>query len=227
MRVLWAILRIVFAGAALAAIIGQMAHSIEQVVSSGRSVGLFVWNFFSFFTIESNSLTVVVLLMGAYFLLTRKGEDTHWFTVLRLVLFTYMSTTGIVYNLLLRNVELPQGTTVPWSNEILHLIGPAFIIIDWLFAPGRIPLPYWKTIRVVVIFPIIWAAYTLIRGPFIPNELTGESYWYPYPFLNPNISPNGYLSVSFYVILIAVIIGLVAALGVYISRRKIVTILPG
>ncbi len=228
MRIFWAVLRIIAAGAVVAAIVGQLVVSAENVAAAGKSVGLLFWNFFSFFTIDSNTLTVVVMLMGAFFLLTRKGDDTRWFTVLRVALVTYMSTTGIVYNLLLRNVELPQGTvTVEWSNTILHVIGPIFVVLDWLLAPGRIPLPYWKTIRVVVIFPIIWAVYTLIRGPFTPNEATGADYWYPYPFLDPHLSPNGYLSVAFYVILIAVIIGLVAALAIYVSRRTIVKILPG
>ena len=73
----------------------------------------------------------------------------------------------------------------------------------------------------MVIFPIVWAVYTLIRGPITPNQLTGADYWYPYPFLDPNNSLNGYFSVSFYVILIAVIIGLVAAAAIWVTRRKL------
>ena len=227
MRVLWAILRIVFAGAAIAAIVGQLIRSTDLTVEAKRSVGLMLTNFFSYFTIASNVLTVIVLLMGAFFLLTRKGDDTRWFTVLRVVLVTYMSVTGIVYNLLLRGVEVAPGATVEWSNTLLHVVGPIFVVLDWLLAPGRIPVSYWRTIRVVVIFPIVWAIYTLIRGPFTPNEITGKSYWYPYPFLDPNLSPNGYLSVAFYVVMIAMLIGLVAALAIYVSRRKIIRILPG
>jgi carbon starvation protein CstA len=219
MRVAWAVLRIIVAGAVVAAIVGQLALSISVAERSGRTVGLLVWNFFSFFTVDSNALTVVVLLMGAWFLLTRGGPDTRWFTVLRLVLVTYMTTTGIVYNLLLRNVDLPQGSTLPWSNEVLHVVAPLFVLLDWLLAPGRTPLPYWRSIRVVVVFPIVWAAYTLVRGPFTPNEVTGASYWYPYPFLDPHRSENGYLSVVFFVVLIAAIIGLVAAGAIWVSRR--------
>ena len=66
----------------------------------------------------------------------------------------------------------------------------------------------------------MWVAYTLIRGPFTPNEVLGEPYWYPYPFLNPNLSPNGYLSVAFYVILIVLFIGAVGAGAIWVSRRK-------
>jgi hypothetical protein len=228
MRIVWAVLRVVFAAAVATAIIAQLIASVGKTEADGRTVSIVVANFLSFFTIESNALTVVVLLLGAFFLVTRKGDDSTWFTILRVALTTYMATTGIVYNLLLRNVELPQGAEpVWWSNEILHAVGPVYVVLDWLLAPGRIPLPYWKTIRVVVIFPIVWAIYTLIRGPLTPNELAGTPYWYPYPFLDPHNSPNGYLSVAFYVILIATIIGLVCAATIWVSRRKLVTILPG
>lgn len=227
MRILWGILRFVFAGAAVAAIVGQLIRSIGLTEAAGDSVSLMLTNFFSYFTIASNVLTVIVLLMGAFFLFTRKGDDTRWFTILRVVLFTYMGVTGIVYNTLLRGVEVAPGATVEWSNELLHVIGPIFVVLDWFFAPGRIPLSYWRTIRIVVIFPILWAIYTLIRGPFTPNQVTGADYWYPYPFLDPHLSHNGYFSVGFYVVMIAILIGLVAAFAIYISRRKIIRILPG
>ena len=83
----------------------------------------------------------------------------------------------------------------------------------------------WRKLWIIVIYPIVWVVYTMIRGPLTPNEITGESYWYPYPFLNPDTSPNGYLSVSFYVVLIALVIVAVGAGIAWISRRK--PILPG
>ena len=48
---------------------------------------------------------------------------------------TYMIVTGIVYNTLLRGVELPQGVTVWWSNEILHVVAPLLLLADLFFAP--------------------------------------------------------------------------------------------
>jgi hypothetical protein len=220
-RVLFAVIRVLVAAAVIAAIVAQLIRSIENWTAAGvTNLPLSIVNFFSFFTIESNVATVVVLLIGAVLLFTRTGEDPHWFTVLRGSIATYMIVTGVVYNLLLRNVELPQGTTVPWSNEILHVVAPVWMLLDWLLAPGRGVLP-WRTLRGYLVFPIVWVAYTLLRGPFTTNELTGDPYWYPYPFLNPNLSPNGYLSVGFYVILIAAVIGLAAAGVIWVSRRKV------
>ncbi len=76
-----------------------------------------------------------------------------------------------------------------------------------------------------MIFPIVWAIYTMIRGPFVddPTQATlNPDYtvgWWPYPFLNPNLAPEGYVSVAFYVVLIAGVIGGVGALVIWASRR--------
>lgn len=221
MRVLFVVLRVAVAVAVVAAIAAQLNQSLANWTAAGvTNLALSVVNFFSFFTVESNVLTVVVCLVGAFFLIARKsGDDPVWFNGLRAAVATYMVVTGIVYNLLLRGIELPQGTTVPWSNEVLHVVAPLWMLIDWLLAPGRRELP-WKAILGIVAFPLVWVVYTLARGPLTPDEMRAESFWYPYPFLNPNLSENGYLSVAFYVLLIAVVIGLTAAGVVRVSKRR-------
>jgi len=109
----------------------------------------------------------------------------------------------VVYNLLLREISLDQATTLPWSNEILHVWAPLYMILDWVLAPGRIPI-LWTRFWLIVVFPIVWVIYTMIRGPIVG--------WYPYPFLNPDIEPGvGYGGVAVYVIAIAAFILLVGA----------------
>jgi hypothetical protein len=214
----FAVLRLVVAVAIVAAIVAQLQRSLtvwhEQRL---HDIAFQFVNFFSFFTIESNIASVVLLAIGASYVFLRRS-DPHWFTLFRVIVVTYMGVTGVVYNLLLRGVEIPQGTTVEWSNEILHVIAPAYLVVDWLFAPGRTPLN-WRAIRAIVIFPIVWAAYTLIRAPFAIDERTGKP-WYPYPFLNPGSAPEGYFSVAFYIVLIACVVGLVGAGAIWVSRRR-------
>lgn len=216
---LFAILRIVMAVAIGAAIIGQLLHTASLAAQADpASVGFVVTNFFSFFTVDSNAASVVVLLAGALITLRRIEPDPELYAIVRAAVVTYMITTGIVYNLLLRNIELPQGQTLAWSNEILHAIGPIYLLLDWLFAPGRVPLGA-KRLWAIVAFPIVWVVYTLIRGPLAITPATGAP-WYPYPFLDPATSPNGYLSVSFYVILIALVITSIGAGVLWLSRRR-------
>jgi len=180
-------------------------------------------NFFSFFTIDSNILAAAAFLIGAGYLIGTgpggRSREPHWFTTGRSAVTAYMVTTGVVYNLLLRGIELPQGSTLAWSNEVLHVIAPILVALDWLFAPGRTRLQ-WGAIWVIVSFPIVWGVYTLVRGPFVDDRVSGSPFWYPYPFMNPNIAPEGYLTVAFYLVLIAGLIGGVGALVIWVTHRR-------
>lgn len=218
MRIVTSVLRVTAAALVIAAIVGQLALSVENWTSNGEAdFAYLVTNFFSFFTIESNVLSVVILLVGAGLGFAGRG-DGPVYGVARAAVVTYMATTGIVYNLLLRGIELPQGTTLPWSNEVLHVVGPIVLVLDWLFAPGRVALP-WKRIWAIIAFPLAWVIYTLVRGIVVMDPATGSG-WYPYPFLNPATSQNGYSSVAFYVVLIAVVISAVGAGVIALSRRS-------
>ena len=219
MRVAFAVLRLAVAAAVVAAVVAPLITSLRywRDVAGIEDPTVQIVHFFSFFTIESNLIAVVTLVIGAALLLRRDGEDPRWYAVLRLSATTYMVTTGIVYNLLLRGIQLPQGSTLGWSNEILHVVAPLWMLIDWLLAPGRRPLR-WRAVWVVVAFPIVWACYTLIRGPLTPDAVQHRDYWYPYPFLDPNSAPSGYWSVAGYIVLIAAVIAVVGLGAVWLSR---------
>ena len=167
----------------------------------------------------------MVLLIGAVLLIRGQVRDPGWFSILRASVVAYMTVTGVVYNLLLRGVSVSGAAQdVQWTNEVLHVVGPILMVVDWLFAPGRRRLE-WRHIWIVVIFPIAWAVYTKIRGPFVDDPTLATlnpdyaGGWYPYPFLNPANSELGYVSVAFYVVLIAAVIGGVGAAIIWVSRR--------
>lgn len=220
MRIIFALLRVIAGIAIIAAIVAQLTTSIGFWQSSGiTDLTTQITNYFSFFTIDSNALAAIVLLIGAVILATSRGADPKWFTLVRASVVTYMVVTGIVYNLLLRGIELPQGVTVQWSNEILHVIAPIYLLFDWLFAPGRTPMRR-AAVLTILVFPLVWVAYTMVRAPLTDDVVHHRSYWYPYPFLDPHNSPEGIASVAFYIVLIAAVIGLVAAGITWLSRRR-------
>ena len=130
-----------------------------------------------------------------------------------------MIVTGIVYNTLLRGIPLPQGTTVIWANEMLHVVGPLILLVDVLFAPVRRRLS-WGTLGTIAAFPIVWAVYTLVRANLVVSPTTGEPWWYPYPFLNPNNFESGYLVVALYVVGIAAGILVIGAGVIAASRMR-------
>ena len=202
-----------------AAIVAQASRTIGGAISEGRDVATTTVNFFSFFTVLSNVSSVVVLaIAGIRAFVRARQPEPYWLSVAIACVSTYMVVTGIVYNLLLRGVALPQGTTVPWSNEVLHVVGPVFLLADLFASLATRRLP-WKTIVSILAFPVVWILYTLIRGPLVTNPVTKAPWWYPYPFLDPHVV-GGYGGVALYVVGIAVALGAVAALVVAVGRRR-------
>lgn len=223
MRTTFVIARLGVSSLIFAGVVGQLITTYNFTVGiNPNGVPTAMVNFLSFFTIQSNLIAAVTLLIGGVLLLRAKaddGVDPRWFAILLAAATTYMITTGIVYNVLLRGVDLPQGATLPWSNEVLHLVAPMYLLVDLLFAPRRRALP-WKSILIIISYPVLWVVYTLVRGPLTTAPLTGEAWWYPYPFLNPNVIDGGYGGVAAYVAGIAIVISGVAALVIWYGRIR-------
>ncbi|MFK4851292.1 Pr6Pr family membrane protein [Microbacterium sp. ZW T6_19] len=222
----WPFARMAAALLGTAAIIAQLSQTLRNAFDSqtewGGHIPTVATNFFSFFTIESNVLAAVALAIAAIWAWTAgRGAEREptWLATLLVCASTYMIVTGIVYNLLLRGYALPQGQTVPWSNEVLHVVIPVFLLADVLFAPRHRAMP-WNRVLVAAVFPIVWVVYTLIRADFIVAPATGDHWWYPYPFLNPHFIPGGYAGVAVYIVGIAVAILAVAAGVVWVGRRR-------
>ncbi len=160
-------------------------------------------NFFSFFTIESNLLTVFVLLTGAVFALRGDGSTPGW-DLFRGAVVAYMTTTFIVFAALLSGLPDELDLTEPWVNFVLHQFMPIVMVVDWLVNPPRHRL----TVRhalVWMVFPLAYCVYSLVRGP--------GADWYPYPFLNPD-SAGGYGGVVAYSLgIVALFLGIIWALA--------------
>ncbi len=226
MDALWPFVRIGTTGLVLAAVAAQLSRTIQRALAAETAyagdIPTVITNFLSYFTIQSNLAAAVVLAIAAIWAWT-KGRDAdaepRGLAIALACVSTYMIVTGIVYNTLLRGVALDQGVTVPWSNEVLHVVVPVILLLDVLFAPRRRALG-WATVGIVAIYPIVWAVYTLLRAPFIVAPATGTSYWYPYPFLDPNLVPGGYLGVAAYIAGIAVAIVGVGLLVIWIGRVR-------
>lgn len=223
MKTVWPYVRIVAALLALAALARQLIReiAIAQAATTewGSDIPTAVSNFSSFFTTLSGLIAAIVLLIAAGWMLRTKRVDStepRWLAVLLAYASTYMITTGIVYNLLLRG--LPSHIeTEQWTSETLHVVLPIVMLVDVLFAPRRRALG-WSTALLTVVFPLAWGAYTLARGPFITDPFTATPYWYPYPFLDPNTSSWG--SVGLYVAAIAAAIVVISLVVVGIGRLR-------
>jgi hypothetical protein len=217
----WSILRLLVALLILAALVAQLSRSISNAMERGGGEWTVTANFFSFFTVLSNALSMVVLMILGVVALTRRATSPSPSTALSFAhasVMTYMIVTGVVYNTLLRGVALPQGTTVVWSNEVLHVVAPLFLLVDLIVGtwPPRLPR---RAVLGILVFPVLWIVYTLVRGPLVTNPVTGAAWWYPYPFLDPHVV-GGYAGTVPYILGIAVGLALFAAGVVSVGRRR-------
>jgi hypothetical protein len=195
------VLRILLAALVLTAIVTQIT---DQLLNNAFDPA----GYFGYFTIQSGLMNVVVLAVGGVLAL-RLAAEPELLARVRMSTLSYAVITGVVYNLLLRNLP-PDGSFVgiSWPNEVLHVWAPALILLDWLVAPGR-PALAWKQIGFALIYPLAWLAYALLRGAFTD--------WWTYPFLNPG-EPGGWPSVLMYIVVIAVVIVGISAAAIGLSR---------
>ena len=167
-----------------------------------------VLNFFSFFTIQSNLLAVFILLVGA--LLPQRSSAAPSWDLWRGAAVLYLSITGVVYGLLLSGYQEALQTTIPWVDTVLHRLMPLLVVVDWLVdPPRRSEMSYAHCARRWAIYPLAYAAYALVRGPY--------AHWYPYPFLNPQ-TVGGYGVVALYCLGITVVTLLFSWLVVIVGR---------
>ncbi|HEY8599216.1 MAG TPA: Pr6Pr family membrane protein [Thermomicrobiales bacterium] len=172
-------------------------------------------NFFSFFTILSNIFAAVVLLLAGL-RGDADGESSLTWDLVRGAAVAYMTTTFVVYGLLLTGYNDALQTSIPWVNNVLHRIFPLVLLIDWVVQPPRHPLTFRQAL-VWMVFPILYLVYSLLRGPLVG--------WYPYPFLDPRRA-GGYPVVALYSLGIALGFFLFVALIVVIGRRVRLRIEP-
>jgi hypothetical protein len=165
-----------------------LVTEIATLVARGRFVPA---NFFSYFTIESNIMAVIILLVGSIAAAT--GFTSRWLDVVRGAVTLYMTTVLLLFVVLLSNRPADELTAVPWDNTVLHYVMPIAILLDWLLIGPAAAVPFRQALLWLVV-PLAYAAYTLVRGALVG--------FYPYQFFDPAV--NGYSGV----LLTCLVIGL-------------------
>lgn len=163
------------------------------------------FNFFGFFTMQSNIIVVIVLAASSLASFSGRRQSA-WLVLARGCATTYIVITGFVYNLLLAGLE--GGVSLAWANTVLHVVLPLYAALDWLIFNDRSPLR-WNDIWVALVYPIVWISVVLLRG--------ATDGWVPYPFLDP---AQGYGVVALYALAIAVATVVFAAVIWTVSRLR-------
>lgn len=203
----WSWIRIVAAVGGLSGVAAGFIVNVDRAARLDQDLGAVLANFFSLFTIISVTLGAIILLSAAVWSLRHPGTSPEPLAIaLALAAVTGpILLLGIVYNVLLRGA--PSGIAIPdppviaaldtWAVESLHVVVPLYFLVDLLFAPRRRGLPWWS-LAVIVGYPVLWAAYTMVRGELVGNPDGSTTWWYPYPFLDRH-GPGGYGSALLYI----------------------------
>jgi hypothetical protein len=192
---------------AAAALAGWVGLAIQQYLifysrwTSGASLLGGLVNFFSFFTVLTNTLAVVVL---SYALVKRDSAAKRFFLAPKVSsgIAVSIAVVGLAYSLLLRHLWQPEGFQFI-ADELLHDVMPVlFLIYWWRCVPkGTLQL---KHIGAWVIYPLVYFAYVLLRGhllgqyqyPFIDVDTLG----YPHVFVNAGGILVGFVAIALAVV---------------------------
>ncbi|TGK01989.1 hypothetical protein EHQ53_15245 [Leptospira langatensis] len=152
------------------------------------------FNQFVFFTTQSNIILGITTLLLA--LEPRRSSDS--FHIWRLIGLIDISITAIVFNFVLANGP-SRGPISHLASIFEHSINPILAILGWfVFGPsGSVTV---RRIVIAAMFPIAYAAFTLIRGAIL--------IWYPYNILD--VTNLGYSGVSIYIVAIFILFLLIA-----------------
>lgn len=189
----------------------SLATALATQISDQVVNGAFVpEEYFSYFTIQTSLANLVGLTAAGLYRLQSAADSLLLGAVMK-ALVAYAIVTGVVYNLLLRGLPTEPGefvSEITFPNEILHVVIPVYLALDWLLTPHRVRLPAWSLLTGLV-YPIVWVVFTLIRG-----DQTG---WYPYDFLDPRLEA-GWSGVITHIVGIALFILALLSLALVINR---------
>lgn len=201
-------IRIARAWFALNAVVVVVALAIQIPITAATTTGEFdtpaarVANLFTFFTILTNILVAATSTLLAIDL----DRRSTLFRTLRLDALLGIAVTGLVYHAVLANLYDLRGAEA-FANQLFHTVSPLMAVLGWvLFGPrGLIDR---RVVALSVVYPILWLAFTLVRGAVID--------WYPYPFVR--VSELGYPQVALNCLLITVLFLVLAAAALGLDR---------
>lgn len=166
------------------------------------------FNFFGYFTLQSNIFLAIVWVLCGASALAGKGISP-FLVFARALAVTYIVIVGLVYAVLLAPLGAAGGVALPWANIVLHVVTPLAALAGWVLAPDRAPIR-WRLLPLALVYPAIWISVVLVRG--------ATDGWVPYPFLDPN---RGYGSVALTCVVISAAVIMVAAVIFTISHLPI------
>lgn len=124
-----------------------------------------------YFTNQSN---LIVFL--ATFLMMFGWDKSVWFKKIALIALLDIILTGLVYNILLKDLVVDFTETQLFIMLVTHTIVPLLYTV--LYLVFVLDKPSYKDLYILMIHPGLYFISAQVIGLF--------THYYPYPFLNPN-----------------------------------------
>ncbi|MER5914633.1 Pr6Pr family membrane protein [Streptomyces sp. NPDC001982] len=176
----------------------------------------------SYFSVQSNALLAAIMIAAAHRAWTARRPLSPSLTGATLL---YVTTTGLVYHLLLGHTTPPFSMTsateppAAWHGQwialqLLHTVTPVAALLDWLLltTPGRLHL---RQIAAWLLYPLAYLAFSLARGELL---IPGTADRYLYPFLD--VDQHGYRSTLANALLLGLAVYALAVLLVTLDHAR-------
>jgi hypothetical protein len=188
----------------LSGLILQFIISMSAYADQGLDPAFSIIRFFSYFTILTNILLVLVyagaVVRGQAWLSFFRRPVTRATAAASIIL------VGAFYHLFLAGIWDPQGLF--WLCDfLLHTVTPVIFVI-WYAIWNRTGTLRWRQLPTMLVYPVAYVIWVMIRGPF-----AGE---YPYPSLDVDVL--GYGTVAFNIAMLLIAYLLLSAIMILIDR---------
>ncbi len=192
-----------------AALVLQFYLSMTLRLGKGDNLFSALWFFFTFFTILTNGMLVLIYLS--------EFTSARWLgwwraPATRGMMAGIMAVVTVFYHLLLAGLWQPTGLQLV-ADITLHYAAPWYFIAWWLlFQPhGQLK---WGDIPAMTVFPLLYLVWAMVRGAIV-----GE---YPYPILEANTLGYGQVAINCLVMVVAFVALyiLTVAIDRWLGRRQ-------
>lgn len=182
---------------------GLMAYDETLATLPAKTV-----EFFSYFTILSNTLAAITLAAP---LIAPASRLALWAEQAgpRAAIATYLAIIAVVYHTMLAHTWDPQGLRLV-ATTLNHTITPAAFLLDLALRGGQGEARWIAALKSMA-FPALFGVWTLAHGAL--------SSFYPYPFMD--VTKRGYSAVLLTIVQMGVAFALVCLIFVALLRVRI------
>ncbi len=195
------------AAIAWTAVLVQMIYSLMHALDRGDSFAVGLADYFSYFTVLTNTLVALVLTVPY---LAPSSPAGRWLAHPRVSAMTASAiiVVGLAYHFLLGAINNPVG--VEYVTDLgLHYIVPTLFTLHWVLHAPKAGLRY-AHVPAFGIYPAAYFGYLMLRGAMVGK--------YPYFFVDA--STIGYTAAARNAAAILVFYFLVASLLLLITARQ-------